>query len=197
MNTPAASPSTDLPAAVLTATGSPSTAPRRVAASPRRRAATRRHGLIGLLLGLLLAVLLSACTPEEYRAYLESKGVDTSGMSQHDLEGGAAIATAYWTQVIADLVDLHKYDHVLSDDQLARLRACESGGNYAAISPGGAYRGAYQFSQSTWTSVASRHFPKWKNYDPAAAPGIVQDAMARALYLEQGRSPWPVCGQRL
>jgi len=163
--------------------------------TPRRQ----RFGrvVVAALVGLLLATSLSACTPEEYRAWLQGKGVDTRQMSQQQLEAGAAMATAYWSQVIADITDLHKYDHVLSDPQLARLRACESGGNYAALSPGGAYRGAYQFATSTWRSVAGRHFPKWKDYDPAAAPGLVQDAMARALYLEQGRRPWPICGLRI
>ncbi|MCB1004520.1 MAG: transglycosylase family protein, partial [Acidimicrobiales bacterium] len=77
------------------------------------------------------------------------------------------------------------------------LRWCESGGNYAAVSPGGHYRGAYQFSPSTWNSVAGRHYPAYVGVDPAAAPSKVQDSMARALFSEAGRSPWPVCGQRI
>lgn len=163
------------------------------AAQPNRR----RRWARGLLAVVGLTVALTACSPAEWKAYLESHGVNTSGMSQAELDQGAAIATAIVNQVLADLADLHKYDYVLSDAQLARLRQCESNGNYGITSPGGMYRGAYQFSQSTWNAVASRHFPKWVGYDPARAPGIVQDAMARALYLEMGRSPWPVCGARL
>lgn len=90
---------------------------------------------------------------------------------------------------------LNKDRHVISDSSLAALRQCESGGNYGAVSPGGTYRGAYQFSQSTWDAVASRHFSFLVGDDPAATTPARQDAMARALYSEAGRSPWPVCGQ--
>ncbi|MFN7150862.1 MAG: transglycosylase family protein, partial [Microthrixaceae bacterium] len=54
----------------------------------------------------------------------------------------------------------------------AALRRCESGGNYGAVSSSGTYRGAYQFSRSTWNSVASRSYPHLVGVDPAAAaPG--------------------------
>lgn len=156
-----------------------------------------RGWVVTTLASVLMVLLLSACTPEQFRAWLQERNVDTSRMSQQDVEAGAAMATAYWQSVLSDIADLHKFDYVLSDSALARLRQCESGGNYAATSPGGTYRGAYQFAQSTWNSVASRHFPKWVGTDPAKAPSIVQDAMARALYLERGRAPWPVCGYRI
>jgi hypothetical protein len=86
---------------------------------------------------------------------------------------------------------------VASDASLARLRACESGGNYRAVSANGSFRGAYQFNRQTWNSVASRHFPWLAGMDPAGAAPYFQDAMARALIRERGRSPWPHCGARL
>jgi hypothetical protein len=85
----------------------------------------------------------------------------------------------------------------LDYDQLYRLRWCESTDNYAAISPGGHYRGGYQFDFRTWNDVASRHFPWLVDIDPANAEPYWQDAMARALYSERGRQPWPVCGRRI
>jgi hypothetical protein len=67
----------------------------------------------------------------------------------------------------------------------------ESHGNYAAISPGGTYRGAWQFDQSTWNgAVARAGHPEWSNRDPAQAPPHVQDAAARQLYAERGNQPW-------
>lgn len=78
----------------------------------------------------------------------------------------------------------------LSDAQLERLRWCEARGNYAAVSASGTYRGAYQFSRSTWRSVGGTG-------DPAAASPVEQDLRARLLYEQRGRSPWPVCGRRL
>ena len=77
---------------------------------------------------------------------------------------------------------------------LASIRACESGGNYGAVSSSGSYRGAYQFDRQTWNGVAQRHNPALVGQDPAAAAPADQDAMASALMSERGTSPWPVCG---
>ena len=71
--------------------------------------------------------------------------------------------------------------------KLAAIRACESGGNYAAVSSSGRYRGAYQFDHQTWRSVGG-------SGDPAAAPAAEQDARARQLLSQRGSNPWPNCG---
>jgi hypothetical protein len=86
---------------------------------------------------------------------------------------------------------------LVSDAQLSSLRACESGGRYDAVSPGGTYRGAYQFGQGTWDGVAARHYPWLAGQNPARIEPWWQDAMARALYAERGWSPWPHCGAGL
>lgn len=70
---------------------------------------------------------------------------------------------------------------------LAAIAACESGGRPGAISPGGTYRGKYQFDLPTWRSVGGTG-------DPAAAPEIEQDWRAWLLYQRRGAQPWPVCG---
>jgi hypothetical protein len=85
----------------------------------------------------------------------------------------------------------------LSDQQLARLANCESGGNPASRSRNGKYHGLYQFNQGTWNSTAKSVLPEFVGVAPSAAPAEVQDAMARALYAARGRSPWPVCGRRM
>jgi hypothetical protein len=71
---------------------------------------------------------------------------------------------------------------------LAAIAACESGGNPGAIGGGGAYRGKYQFSYSTWASVGG-------SGDPAAASEAEQDRRAAILYSQAGASPWPTCGR--
>jgi hypothetical protein len=71
---------------------------------------------------------------------------------------------------------------------LSSIRACESGGSYTATSPGGTYRGAYQFDQRTWNSVGG-------SGDPAAASPAEQDKRAAILYTRRGSAPWPVCGR--
>jgi hypothetical protein len=70
---------------------------------------------------------------------------------------------------------------------LEAIAACESGGDPTIVSAGGAYRGKYQFSFSTWASVGG-------SGDPAAAPEAEQDYRAALLYARSGSSPWPVCG---
>lgn len=84
-----------------------------------------------------------------------------------------------------------------SADEWAALRQCESGGDYSIVSSSGRYRGAYQFARSTWDSVAEYHDPSLVGVDPAHASRADQDAMASALYDEQGAGPWPVCGRHL
>ena len=59
---------------------------------------------------------------------------------------------------------------------LAKIAACESSGNPAAVSPTGQYRGKYQFSRQTWREYGGTR-------DPAA------------LYAARGTQPWPVCGR--
>jgi peptidoglycan hydrolase-like protein with peptidoglycan-binding domain len=70
---------------------------------------------------------------------------------------------------------------------LRRIAQCESGGNPRAISPGGRYRGKYQFSRETWRALGGRG-------DPADAPEWQQDRMALKLYRRSGAAPWPNCG---
>lgn len=68
-------------------------------------------------------------------------------------------------------------------------RQCELGDCYRSA-PGDRYRGAYQFSFATWSTVGG-------SGDPAAAPAAEQDLRARLLYERDGRGQWPVCGARL
>jgi peptidoglycan hydrolase-like protein with peptidoglycan-binding domain len=69
---------------------------------------------------------------------------------------------------------------------LRRIAECESGGNPRAVSPGGQYRGKYQFSRETWRGLGGRG-------DPADAPEWKQDRMALKLYSQSGTAPWPNC----
>jgi hypothetical protein len=70
-------------------------------------------------------------------------------------------------------------------------RRIESTGNYNAVSPGGTYRGAYQFDQRTWDSnaAASGRYDL-VGIDPASASTADQDQMARDLYARRGNQPW-------
>jgi resuscitation-promoting factor RpfA len=69
---------------------------------------------------------------------------------------------------------------------LASIRQCESGGNYATNTGNGFY-GAYQFTQQTWNGLGYSGLP-------SDAPPAVQDQAAAQLLAQSGTSPWPVCG---
>ena len=71
---------------------------------------------------------------------------------------------------------------------MRRIAECESGGNPAAVSPGGRYRGKYQFSRETWRSLGGKG-------DPAMAPEWLQDRLALKLYKLRGTAPWPACSR--
>jgi peptidoglycan hydrolase-like protein with peptidoglycan-binding domain len=73
---------------------------------------------------------------------------------------------------------------------LAQIAQCESGGDPAAISPSGEYRGKYQFSVETWEALGGTG-------DPAAAPEDVQDSYAVKLYTARGLAPWPACAEQV
>ena len=70
---------------------------------------------------------------------------------------------------------------------LAAIAQCESGGNPSAIGGGGAFRGKYQFTYSTWAAVGG-------SGDPAAAPEAEQDRRAAMLLATSGAGQGPVCG---
>ncbi len=78
----------------------------------------------------------------------------------------------------------------IPDWGLGHLRSiawCESKNDPRAIGGGGAYRGMYQFSFSTWGVVGG-------SGDPAAAPRPEQTWRAWLLLSRHGSGHWPVCG---
>jgi hypothetical protein len=67
----------------------------------------------------------------------------------------------------------------------------ESGGNYGAVSPNGLYRGAFQFSQSTWNFAAqAAGRPDLIGVPPNLASKADQDSLAVALFALDGERPW-------
>ncbi len=74
-------------------------------------------------------------------------------------------------------------------DVWARLRQCESGGNYS-INTGNGFFGAYQFVPRTWRGLG---FPGM----PHQAPPEMQDEAARKLQARSGWGQWPACSRRL
>jgi hypothetical protein len=71
--------------------------------------------------------------------------------------------------------------------QLRSIAWCESKNNPRAVGGGGAYRGLYQFSVSTWAVVGG-------SGDPAAASRAEQTWRAWLLLSRHGSGHWPICG---
>ena len=156
-----------------------------------------RRTFLGLAFAVIGALAMAACTPHQVQWYLnDATPAQRQAVDDH-------IRFVAWTNAVAEhnarqaAANGDKFRHVLSDAQLARLRQCESGGNYSITNPSGRYRGAYQFDRPTWDGVAARHYPHLRGVDPARAAPHQQDAMARALWSERGRQPWPHCGRRV
>ena len=74
-------------------------------------------------------------------------------------------------------------------EDFARLRGCESGGNYA-INTGNGFYGAYQFDRRTWQGLG---YSGTANQHPAT----VQDEAAQRLQASRGWQPWPACSRKL
>jgi Transglycosylase-like domain len=69
--------------------------------------------------------------------------------------------------------------------ELAKIRACESGGDYGTDT-GNGYGGAYQFDQATWQAAGGTG-------SPASAPPEVQDRVAANWIRKGNRGAWPSC----
>ena len=75
------------------------------------------------------------------------------------------------------------------DQDLARLRVCESGNNYA-INTGNGFYGAYQFDAGTWRGLG------YPGLAHEASPATQDEAAAR-LQSARGWGPWPGCTAKL
>ncbi|HEX4493770.1 MAG TPA: hypothetical protein VH914_21390 [Acidimicrobiia bacterium] len=134
----------------------------------------------GSVLGFDTGVI-AAATPA-----VEAPGAATVGVA-------ARAGGGYWT-VQAQQPDL--VDHM--NPFLVCTRSHESShtppaydNGYQAVNPSGTYRGAYQFSRSTWNNAALRAGRlDLVGVDPAQASIPDQDLLALDLYHWQGAGPW-------
>jgi hypothetical protein len=98
---------------------------------------------------------------------------------------------AHWARTYEGRATIHRFKvrHIprWGKQKLASIAWCESRNNPRAVGGGGAYRGLYQFSFSTWRVVGG-----WG--DPAAAPRSEQSWRAWVLLSTHGSAHWPVCG---
>jgi len=89
----------------------------------------------------------------------------------------------------AALAGLETTASAATSNDFARLRACESSGNYRAATGNGFY-GAYQFDLQTWHGLGL-------SGRPSDASSATQDAAAARLQAARGWQPWPSCSRQL
>ncbi|MCA9329532.1 transglycosylase family protein, partial [Candidatus Saccharibacteria bacterium] len=148
----------------------------------------------GVAAGILL---MGACTPEQVQAsmdYCKTQPNYDQCLGELAMLGDSTGLSMDSNQKIAHI------NNTLSpsDASLSRLRECEASGQYNITNKSGKYMGAYQFDQRTWNGAAKGNgLVELINVKPHHASPQAQDAMARVLYEDRGRSPWPECGKRI
>ncbi|MGO9876753.1 MAG: hypothetical protein ACLPVY_23505 [Acidimicrobiia bacterium] len=131
----------------------------------------------GSVAGFATAVAGNASTIDANLVHPDTVGIAASAGGGYWLAQGAAEETS----------------SLANDRFLVCTRAHESNmaGGYRAVSPGGTYRGAYQFDQSTWDGAARlAGRDDLVGVDPAAAAPADQDLVAITLFHELGAQPW-------
>jgi Transglycosylase-like domain/Putative peptidoglycan binding domain len=132
-------------------------------------------------LGITADGLFGSQTEQAVRRFQKRKGLTVDGIV------GPRTRDALGLDPFAHGSVVHRSSGVRLPAALKRIAECESGSNPRAVSPGGRYRGKYQFSVETWEHLGGKG-------DPADASEAAQDRIALKLYRRSGTSPWPSCG---
>jgi hypothetical protein len=131
-------------------------------------------------LGIAVDGVFGAQTEQAVKRFQKAKGLTADGVVGPDTRDALGLEPFARGSVQRQTSDVRL-------PRVLRLIAeCESGGNPRAVSPGGQYRGKYQFSLSTWHNIGGEG-------DPVEAPEAEQDRLALRLYRRSGTSPWPNC----
>lgn len=130
-----------------------------------------------------------AADARQTQAQLESQQSEVNGAlaaavaQQEAAQAAAAAAAVRAAQASSASPGLNSF--------LQCVVEAESSGNYSAISPGGEYMGAFQFSQATWNEAAElAGMPQLIGVPPNEASPAEQNALAIALYNADGEQPW-------
>jgi Transglycosylase-like domain/Putative peptidoglycan binding domain len=159
-------------AASGTGGATPSTAP--AAAAPAVSVAAVQQAL-----GITADGVAGPQTRRALKRFQRANDLKATGVADAD----TLAALGLGTQAARTLSDAPSDD---AATELAKIAQCESGSDPTVISPGGRYRGKYQFSRATWRAMGGTG-------DPAVADEATQDTIAAKLLAARGTAPWPNC----
>ena len=132
-------------------------------------------------LGIAVDGVFGADTERAVKRFQKSKGIAVDGVVGPQTRDALGLEPFARSSVKRGLSGV-KLPRILR-----QIAECESGGNPRAVSPGGQYRGKYQFSLETWHNLGG-------DGDPIDASEATQDRIALKLYRRSGSAPWPSCG---
>jgi hypothetical protein len=119
---------------------------------------------------------------------LNGEGAVTTGIAAHN--GGGFWTVQGETPPVATVDHMHPFLVCTRSHESSHAPPAYDDG-YAAVNPSGTYRGAYQFSRSTWNNTALRSGRlDLVGIDPATVSVADQDLLALNLYKWQGAGPW-------
>jgi hypothetical protein len=123
---------------------------------------------------LALLLLLAAC------AWLApaSGAADRQGSTQSKIAKNKPVYDGLWKRKVSQA----------NKRWARRVSECESGRDPNALAAGGTYRGAFQFSRSTWVDS-----PRSPGGDPVAYSYRTQAFVAVRLKTRDGNGHWPSC----
>lgn len=147
--------------------------------------ASRRRALVGVR-RQLIAMIAAERNAARVRALQAAQRRVTRRIAQNP--GASPSAPTPVTSGGTPVASTPTAPSVSIPSELSKIAQCESGGNPAAVSGSGTYRGKYQFDVETWKAMGGTG-------DPAAASEAEQDRRAAILYGQRGAAPWPVCGR--
>jgi peptidoglycan hydrolase-like protein with peptidoglycan-binding domain len=131
-------------------------------------------------LGIAVDGVFGAQTEQAVKRFQKRKGIAVDGVVGPDTRDALGLEPFARSSVKRGSTGV-KLPRVLR-----QIAECESGGNPRAVSPGGQYRGKYQFSLDTWHNLGG-------DGDPVDASEAEQDRIALKLYRRSGTAPWPSC----
>lgn len=150
---------------------------------------TGRLALRAVAATIAIPAGITALAAPAHAAPAADNAVSHAAQSGVGTRTGAVDDTARRASAALDTLTVQPKAAPPTAENFAKLRQCESGGNYKT-NTGNGYYGAYQFDLATWQGLGY-------SGRPDQASPETQDQAAFKLQAQRGWSPWPACARKL